>query len=239
MENKKIRQINKLSYFITSFFIIFQTLLGIYILKDFSFTYIIVHFTCWNYFLCSLCLILIFICDTLVLFYSYTKLETLNSFLREILSQICFSMSIGVSLFYWLVMYYSNKNNIQTEPESENANLNQSDNSLFNYHFHGGITLVLLIEVIFNKRIKIKFEWDIIKSIVLIILFYILVLYIIKTGFDIQGFDFIKNIRLLGVILLALLFFICAYICYSINYCILKVLNLFNNDNSIENKKEE
>lgn len=237
MDNK-IRKINKLNYFVTSFFIIFQTVLGIYILKDFSFTYIIVHFTCWNYMICSLYLILILICDTLVFFYSYTKFEILNSFLRDILSQICFSMSIGASLFYWLFIYTSNKNNNNNQSESSNVNLSPKNNSLFNNHFHGGIILVMLIEIFFNKRKKNKFDWDIIKSIVFILLIYILVLYILKIGFNLQGFEFIKNMTFVGVIFLTLLFFICAYICYSINYCILNIVNLFNN-NSIETKKDE
>ena len=236
MENK-IRKINKLNYYITSLFIIFQTILGIYILKDFSFTYIIAHFTCWNYMICSLYLILILICDTLVFFYSYTKFEILNSFLREIFSQICFSMSIGASLFYWLFIYTSNKNN-NNQSESSNATLSQKNNSLFNNHLHGGIILVMLIEIIFNKRKKSKFDWDIIKSIVFILLAYILVLYILKNGFNLQGFDFVKNMTFVGVIFLTLFFFICAYICYSINYCILRIINLFNNNN-IEHNKDE
>ena len=84
---------------------------------------------------------------------------------------------------------------------------------------------------------KNKFDWDIIKSIIFILLLYILVLYILKSGFNLQSFDFIKNITFFGLILLTLLFFICAYICYIINYCILRIINIFNN-NSIKLKKK-
>ena len=233
MENK-IRRINKLNYFITSSIIVCQTAIFIYILYYFSFTQLIVNFACWNFILCSLYLIFIFICDTSLYFYEYAKLEELNNALRNTFFQICFSISIGMTLFHLLFIYPSNKDDNQSE--IANTFLSKIKNYILNYHLNAGITLVMLIEIIFNRRKKSKFDWSIVRSITYIICAYTIVLHLVKVLFNITGYDFIKNLNFLDFVFYSIIFFILALICYSINHCI---LNIINKNNNKENKKLE
>ena len=226
MENK-IRNIKALNYYITSISILIQTGLCIFILITPSYPYdMIIHLTGWNYLLCSFYLLLIIITDTPVYFFSYTKLEKINYFVRNSLSHIVFSLCFDVTISYWLgvlpfIYLLFNLPGIELFKQ---------------IYLHTGITCFMLIELFLNQREKIKINWKTIIILTAIFIVYSIVLLITKISFNISAYQFMDDINAGKFILIVIILYLFVIAGYFVNY---GLVNRINKNNIVEIEKGE
>ena len=240
------RKITKKNYYINLILYLFQTTMFILTSIHFTFIEIIIHFTLWNYMICSFYLFIIFISDTCLYFFSITKLEKLNYFMRNKYSHVSFSICCGITIIYWflivpLAIFGNDSNNDYNNNKNENNNNGQrsiAESIIINLYTHGGINIILLIELIINKREKIKYNFITIISIIIIDFAYSIVLIMSKEVFNLEAYDFIKNITIGGYIFLEIILIIFAFITYSINYWLVNLINKKEQNTELTNEEE-
>ena len=198
--------------------ILIQTGILFFYLINNDFVYsIIIHITGWNYLLCSLYLLLIYICDTSTFLFSSTKFESIIFFLRNKFSHIIFSFCFFITLSYWVMTIPF----IYLIFESSGVDI------FFHFYLHLGITIIMLIELIFNEREKLKnrINYVIIGILSGIFFIYFILLIILKFKFNIAAYPFMEDFNVLLYIRIVITLYIFVIIGYFINYCLVNWIN--------------
>ena len=229
IEILKKREI-KSSYFIFfSILFIINTLMLLHVISSFPFHRIFTHETIWSYILSSLYLFCIYFSDINLFLFNSTKLEDFNSYIRNSYSIISYSYCYSITIEFWLILFFGlafGKN-----PFTEN---NEISFKMFleALYLHLGITIIMIIDLIFTKRKIILKNHKILFKINLIFFCYSIVVLISNYIFLMPAYPFMKNAGIGLMIFIFIISFALINICYYIH---LFLVNKINKEKIIDN----
>ena len=233
MEESSPREIKKCNYYLFLVLFLFHTAMFIFSLVYFSFKDIIMHFTFWNFMICSFYIFSLFITDTCLYYFSYTKCEKFNYFMRNKYSHISFSICCAVTIIYWfIILPLALLGDNNTGNQNDESGSSGAESIILNLYIHGGVNIVLLIELIYYKRERIKYSFKTIFVIIGIFLVYSIFLIITQVVFKVEAYDLTADISAISYILLEIFLIIISFVSYSINYCVVNLINKNNNHNT-------
>ena len=195
---EKIRKSEKLNYRIMSILIAFQICTAIwfsYILPFFS---IYIHITNWSFIISTIYLILSFISDTNHYFFSVKKIEKLRYFVRNSFSKVAYPFCFMITIGFWGILL------IGIIFDAETFTKNGAHISAFkiisNFHLHFGITIIMILDLIFNERREMKITFESLIINISIFAIYAAMVLIAKYIFNKNAYVFIGNIGFLPII---------------------------------------
>ena len=175
-----------------------------------------IYMTTWNYYISTIYLIILSICDFSLYILKSNKLDKLNEIFREILSPAFTALTYLVSLTFWITIFPG----IVEEGGDETHGM-----SLYiNIYVHSLLTLFQTIDIFIsyrkNKGIVIKYD--------LLIAFFIVGAYsvlslILIYGFNIAVYPFFDKMTWYKAIGLFILFLVVIFITYLIHVGLIKL----------------
>lgn len=195
----KNRPIKRLNFYIQLALFIIHLGLIIYLCITLHPSQFLPHLTNWSFVLSSFYLFSILLCDTLLYFFGLKNLETFNHFIRNTFSGIAFPYCFLISIGFWIILLIGFIFPVETFLEKGRAIT--VDMIIINTYLHLGITIIMIVDLFFNQREKIKFSWlsGIVNTIIFII--YIISVYIEKYIFDFYPYYFLRNLNIGWMIL--------------------------------------
>jgi hypothetical protein len=192
MEIKPKRIIKKYPFLFQSILIIFNTLMLMRVVFTFTFHRIITHETIWSFILSSFYLIFIFISDANLFLFNSTKLEKFNSFIRNSYSIIAYSYCYSITIEFWLILFCGitfGKNPFAGKKVVTRTIVLES------LYLHLGITIVMVIDLIFTERKIENKNWNnkILLVINLIYFCYSIVVLCANYVFFMPAYPFMEN----------------------------------------------
>ena len=143
----------KSSYFILLSLLFFLNLLMlIHVITSFPFHRIITHETIWSYMLSSLYLFCIYFSDFNLYLFNSTRFENFNSNIRNSYSIISYSYCYSITIEFWLILFFGLIFGKNPFTENNEVSLKMFLEAIY---LHLGITIIMIIDLIFTKR-KIK-----------------------------------------------------------------------------------
>ena len=192
---------------------------------------IISHLTIWSFILSSIYLILIFITDINFYLFKSTKLEKLNSLMRNYFSQIAYPFCYLITFEFWLFLILgllvTNKNPFKDEGKKITRS--------FIYdvlYLHFGITIVMIIHLFLTKRENIKINKKMIVVNNIIMFLYVIDVIIWNYVIKRHAYPFMKSAGVGLIVGVTVFTFAVLNLFYFIHIKIIDVLN--NKKNKFE-----
>ena len=204
---EKSRTINKLNYYIILSICIFQIAFFIYrfIYLDSKSALRYIRITNWSFYISSIYLFSILICDTSLYFFSSKKLEKYNHFIRNSFSNIAFPYCFMITIGFWGLILIGII--MQTETLIKSGTEFNIQKFLFNLHLHLGITILMIIDLFLNEKEKVKLNWFSCLANTFIFIIYCIVVVIEKYIFDLSAYVFIEKLNLLYLIIIGIVIY--------------------------------
>ena len=244
----RTRKIKKCNYYIMLTIVLFQfsflTFMCIICIIN-KYARIFIHITNWSFFLSSIYLISIMICDTSLYFFSSKKLEKFNHFIRNSFSNIAFPFCFMITIGFWGILLIGII--IKADTFYKSGTKFSAQRILINLHLHLGIAIMMIADIFLSERDEIKLNWCSSITNTLIFITYSIVICVAKYKFDYNAYVIMENLNfggmiLLGIIIYAILvgcIFIYNAISNKINKKSFKVLEIGEDEKLIGNENEE
>ena len=247
MEEKN-RQIKKYNYYILLGFCIFQfgfILSIIIICIIYNYSNIFIHITNWSFVLDLFYLFSVLACDTSLYFFSSTKLEKYNHFIRNSFSCISFPYCFMIITGFWGILLFGLI--IQAETFTKSGTKITAFGVFVNLNIHLGIGIMMIVELFLNEREEVKLNLFSVISNTAIFVIYCLIVCIAKYKYRFYAYVFLEKLNvsmtiLIGALIYGLLvgcFFIYKYISNRINKKSFKLVELEEDENILGIENEE
>ena len=250
---ERTRSLKKFNYYIILSICIFQIAFCIYRFIEYldsktALRYI--RITNWSFYISSIYLISVLICDTSLYFFSSKKLEKYNHFFRNSFSNIAFTYCFMITIGFWGLIIIGII--IKTETLIKSGTKFNIQKFLMNLHLHFGITILMVIELFLNEREKVKLNWfsGIVNTFIFII--YSIVVGIEKYIFNLSAYVFIEKLNLVWLLIIGIAIYGLLIGCFFIYMALSNMINrksfkfnedreedVVNDENLIINENEE
>ena len=233
--NNNVRKIKKSNYYIMLILILFHLRFFIFMFSTFPISQILMHMTNWSFIMSSIYLFLILIFDTNLYLFSSEKLEKINFFIRNTYSKIAFPYCFMITICYWLFLIFGFLFNINMYSKRKPKKI--LNRLIINTHLHFGITVIMILDLLFTKREEVKISPTILLINTIIFIIYSICTYIQKFVRRISVYIFMQNMGLISLIFVAILVYGIIIVSFFIY---MKITNKINSNyiKEKENKKE-
>ena len=241
----KNREIKKLNYYLILCLFIFNLGVIIYLCCTLRPSQFLPHLTNWSFVLSSFYLFLVVLTDSCLYFFGLQNLEKFNHFIRNSFSNIVFPYCFTITIGFWVILLIGFVSPAETFLEK--GTKITLEMIFVNVYVHLGITAILLIELIINKREKAKLNWcsGITNTIIYII--YVISICIEKYKFDFYPYLFVKNLNIAGMVIVGIIIygliiasaFIYYYLSQKINKTYIEVKESGENEKLIKGDDNE
>jgi hypothetical protein len=191
------------------------------------------HLTNWSFLLSTLYLFSVIISDSNLFFFAKDNLEKFNYFFRNTFSKIAYPYCYLITLGFWIILIIGFITPIDTFIEKGTKITGEM--IFINLYVHLIVTIILTLDLFLYEREEIKFNWFSIIANSIIFIVYIISILIEKYVFDFYAYYFVKDINVLGIILVALGLFVLLGLSIFLYNCISNKINRKKN----EDKKNE
>ncbi len=220
----KRKQIKTLNYYLLLGCFILHLGFVIYLIIALAPSQFLPHLTNWSFFLSSIYLCSILVCDTSLYFFSSDKLENFNHFFRNIFSKIVFPFCFLISIGFWIILSIGFISSYNTFLDSDQEIT--IDMIIINTYVHLVITIIMVVELILNEREAIKIlDWFSIITNTAIYIVYIISVCIEKYVFEFYPYLFLKDLNVLGMIIVGIVIYALLIGCIFIYILITNKLN--------------
>ena len=196
---EKIRNSKKLNYYVMTSLIIFQLGTIVWFCIELSFFSIYIHITNWSFCISSIYLFLTLICDTNSYFFSSNKLDNFSYFLRNSFSKIAYPYCFMITIGFWMILFIGLI--FRTETFTKSGAKISTFRIICNFHLHFGITIIMFIELLLNKRGEMKLTLDSGIANTIIFICYTIMVCIAKYNFNKNAYFFMSKMSFLTIIL--------------------------------------
>ena len=229
MDIKK-REINPIYFSALSILTIINTLMLLRVILTFPYHRIFTHETIWSFFLSSIYLISIFICDLNLYIFKSTSLEKFNSFIRNYFSAVAYSFCYTITIEFWLILFTGlifGKNPFAETKVIPKSMLYES------LYLHLGITIIMIIDLICTKRKLIKNKT---LSLIINFIFFNYCVVVLYTNYVLfkPAYPFMKDAGIITMVLVFIISFLLINLSYYIHIFLVKMIN---KENEIRIKK--
>ena len=197
------------------------------------------YMTTWNYYISSIYLIVISICDFSLYILKSNKLDKVNEIFRENLSPAFTALTYLVTITFWMIIFPM----IISEGDDGNFGIGL----YMNWYLHLFLTIFQTIDIFisYRKEKGIVIKYDFLIAIIIVGAYALLSLILIY-GFDKPVYPFFNNLTWYKFIGLFILFAILIFVCYLIHVGFIKLkykCKIFiikdDNNNEISTSDEE
>ncbi len=161
----------------------------------------------------SIYLLLSFICDISFFIFKSTKLEALNTFLRDKFCHIFNPASYFVTILFWILAAMGGMGDIFF-----NARI-----IILNIHMHLLITIFVIIDIFFAEHQRHSFSWVYFGMIFGYIISYGIFCAILTLKFDSPPYPFLKGMPIWALIGCYAIFTIVCLLCYLLHILIFRI----------------
>ena len=161
----------------------------------------------------SIYLLLSFICDISFFIFKSTKLEALNTFLRDKFCHIFNPASYFVTILFWILAAMGGMGEIFI-----NAKI-----IILNIHMHLLITIFVIIDIFFAEHQRHFFSWVYFGMIFGYIISYGIFCAILTLQFDTPPYPFLKGMSIWVLIGCYAIFTIVCLLCYLLHILIFRI----------------
>ena len=225
--------IKRLKYSITTILIIFQLVSFIYFLIKVPPINIILHVTNVSFTISTFYLLIIFISDSTLFFFSSRKLDKINYFFRNSFSKVAFPFCFMITFGFWIIVLVGVIFKVDTFLDSSREI--KPIRYVTGIHLHLGITIIMLVELFLNSRYEIKLTLETGIANTAIFAAYISTICISKYVFKKDAYYFMKKMNVWPLI--AIGFGI--YLLLIGSFFLFMIISNRINKKYIENKKKE
>lgn len=187
----------------------------IYILFLINFQFVHLYFlTTWTYWMNSIYLFLVLVCDISLFATNSDRFEKMNSFLRNSYCIVSMSFSYAVVILFWSLSFLGEsfmrlpKNTLET---------------IFNYYLHGGNTIFVIIDLFLSEHKKCEFTYKYILIISGIYWFYFAVAAFAKYVNNFSPYTFMENATFGQLVVASIIMYIIVFNAYQIHLFFIKM----------------
>jgi len=160
------------------------------------------HVTNWSFLLSTIYLFASLFLDTSLYFFSSTKFEKLNYYLRNFFASIAYPYCFMISIGFWLIFFYGLA--FASETFLKEGTEITVHMYILNGYAHLGITIIMVIELFLTRREKVKLNWKCCVVNTVIFILYLVMACIFKYGYDLNAYVFMEDLPIWGMILVGL-----------------------------------
>lgn len=187
--------------------------------------------TMWTYWLNSIYLLVVCICDISLCCFKSTRLEKINDFFRNDYSLVSFPFSYAVTFLFWfLVCLGNNVMNFDFVMSKMIARI----------YLHGINTGFLLLDLFISEHKKKEFDWNVFTAISTIFWVYCTDVCIGKYWLNIMPYRFVENINSIFLLFsIGILFYLVVLIAYQFHLYLINRIGKNADDYAELQEKEE
>jgi len=183
----------RLKFFITSILILIHLTSFVIFAIQVPPLNIILHVTNVSFTMSTFYLLIIFICDSAIFFFSSRKLDKINYFFRNSFSKVAFPFCFMITFGFWIIILVGIIFKVDTFVDSKTEIAPKR--IIVNIYLHLGITIIMLVELFLNSRDKIKLTLQTGLANSTIFAAYTITISIAKYAFKINAYFFMNNLN--------------------------------------------